>query len=323
MSFLDKIKGKILPTDPGEHDMTNDRLMKKIVDHYKDTIILESMEGCLLFHTGFTIYMNSDDFASREPALPFVVRAAVNKMHADIRERSKAYTGYRPHAQSWQFHFLPFNDGSLVEVKGSKFSTIPSGEILIVSTLAPANENTSDAQPKTRVVATVSGKKTMFVNASDLNLRALNGLDIRGKNLFRVKFDGFNDLQEDPISDYNRKNAPQPTKALARLQVTASQFLTDGVSTNICEMTSEILQVMGRNGSASSSRRQVARLDSVDVMNPHLEIRYTTAGFTITAYGDVVLNEVPLPQDPSLATPLPPNSSILINGSIQIYFKKP
>lgn len=300
--------------------ITHNQLEKCIYNFFCKSLDSETTDEGLLFHTSFYIYLNELDYFAREQAFAYTVRDVIKKIDRKIKKMRKKYPDYRPHSQYWQFQFVSFNGGAIKDALDEYVDKIEIGKPLIISFIHPeliGQSNRGDG----RVVATAHIKDSVSINKWAINRNALQGIDISGKDRFRVPFRDSTPERIMPVSEAYRAGTERIAKAI--LKVSQCRFLVDGMPESSIYMNHDYLQISGRNDVDNRGGMAVVRLDSDEILNPHLTIRFDgeKKRFAISAIGDVVLNERPLPMDANVWTPLPHQSSILLNGEIQISFE--
>ena len=298
--------------------LTRQGLLNAIKCHFDQRLREETTDEGLLFATSFYIYLNEDDYRAREQSLAYTVKEAVNKFNREITERQKKYIDYRPHAQYWQFQFVPFADGSMMEGMEQSVGNISRGEVMILSTIHPQLPNGArGAGSNERIVATVHTKDSMTMSNLAINPSAMSGINILAKDRFQVPFDGFKQLEHDPLND--EKASEGSGRSRATIKIMPIYFLIDGVRHSSIHMMSDMLQISGRGGmSDTRGGIAVARVDSDTVMDRQVLLRYRPElrKLYLVAQGDVMLNERPVA--PGEENEVFPQSRILINGEIQL-----
>ena len=299
--------------------LTRQELLNAIKSHFDDRLKEETTDEGLLFATSFYIYLNEDDYRAREQTFAYTVKEAVNKFNREVTERQRKYSGYRPHAQYWQFQFVPFAAGSMVEGMEESVGDIPRGEVMILSTIHPQlpDGGARGAGSGERVVATVHTKDSMTMSNLAINPSAMAGINILAKDRFQIPFDGFRQLEHDPLND--EKASGSSGQSRATIKIMPTYFLIDGVRHSTIHMMSDMLQISGRGGmSDTRGGIAVARVDSDTVMDRQVLLTYRPElrKLYLVAQGDVMLNECPV--NPGEENEVFPQSRILINGEIQL-----
>ena len=322
-NILGKVKGWLL--GEGENSerrdsrtsigITRQELLNAIHEHFQQRIFEASTDESLLFATSFVIYLNEQDYQEQEQMFGRTVQDAVNKFNRTIKEEMKRYSDYVPHAQFWQFQFAPFITGSLIDGMDDALPTLDRKQTAIISQIYPTLSDGELSGPADgeRIVATVHTKDSMTNIGLAINREAMRGVDMLAKDRFRVSFNDFRKL------DHVARSESAEDTARATIKVSQSYF-TDGTTRrSSIYMTNDHLIISGRGGQGASGGMQVARLDSDEVLYRHVTLRWDSAtkSMWLTAKGEVILNEVPV-EPGSIEQAVPNNSTILINGEIQL-----
>ncbi len=280
----------------------------------------------LLFNTCFHIYVNEETYYRQEQTFSFTAKDVMNKINRHIKKVIRNYPDYTPHSNYWLFQFSPLNaDGKL---DPSLFKQNPEqgpekDEIPIISTLYALEDN-HYRDSSQRVVATVHSKDSFSIRNWNINLNALRDVEITGTSLFRFKFTLDGTTSQISAETRRNRNLNGNPLAVATLRAEGGRFIDNGQTTSSFDMTSDKLYVYGKLGEPDTGGKEIARLDSDEVLSPHVILKRTPQGsFEVQAKGETVLNEVPLPYREDSWTPLPNNSTLLINGKIQLRFLIP
>lgn len=301
--------------------LTRQELINKIYKHFVTQMEDETTDVGLLFHTSFYIYLNENDYTLREQSFAYTVQDVMKKIDKKVHSMRKQYPAYHPHSKYWQFQFVPFKDGDIVSNPiGETVKKIDPKDVVIFSFIHPDSLYQSEKESG-RVVATIHVKDSVAINKWAINREALRGIDVTGKDRFRVPFKDDVSPREMPVSV--AESSKPETNAKAILTVEQCSFIKDGQRSKRYYMVSDYLQISGCYDVENRGGMDVAKLDSDEVLNPHLTIKMDSQNrtFSLSAIGDVMLNEVRVPQDASNWTTLPNNSTLLLNGEIQLTFK--
>lgn len=324
MSFSNALKrmlvGRSSDEEPRQHDgqnepMTRQEFEDQIVDHFRYRLRKETTKGSLVYPTNFYIYLTPTDYEEQKEAFPFTVLDVVNEFNSIIADKRKDYPSFAPISKYWQFQFLRFEEGTMVENLRETVSEMEDGSVLVMSYIFTKESIDVAARENVRVVSTRRNKGTVKTHQLSINTDALRGLMMESETLYKVPAGTFSKVGIDSVSSAG----PKPLATLKIAPYSDSLcFLTGGQKAEICNMLYDVLQVCGKNG-VDATGVQTLRVSSDAVLNPHFRIERTFQGFRITALGYLVLNEVPVEKGESM--PLPSNSAILVNNMIQFTFK--
>ncbi|MBO4646146.1 MAG: hypothetical protein J5642_06485 [Bacteroidales bacterium] len=286
---------------PGDHSvasrMTNQMLLDELVDHFKMQLKEHSFDTRILYPMAFRVYMAPSDYKRLELDLPFVMETALKKIYKIIEEKGKGGKyDTRPPAKEWLFRFSPCYTK---EVDKEEVLVAP-GKI-VSQTLLYSDATSENVFEESNIPSSVR-----CVNSNrkyqNLNLDALNNLDIRNEGTFRFRFD---------------PTGSSPTSQEVPTYATISYSLNGKQRAH--KMQDETIYISGNTDNRSG--RQIIKIDSPEVEVSHVQIRYFEAEqkFRIAAFHPARVNERPLPI--SVGSPewqdLANNSNILLN-SVQL-----
>ena len=353
MGFFKKIKDSLLGTEGtgGSGDqgvITAQELVDQTFEHFKIRLNDSSTDMSLLFPTSFVIYLNPEDYAARKQEFPMRATDIKKKCLKEVRKRisdNPEWQDYIPHSKYWKIQFVEFKSDCVISSDTDTHFEVEKGHVMIVSDLyandfgGPLSEGASSGG---RVVTTVHNVKgTTSLQNLAINTDAFKDVTILGQNSFRLEF-----LRNDLADSSPKSHAPErPTntgtdnvsrpqqrqsnpvssaKATGELQIFESSFMVNGQKTDKFVINSVNLQITGPNATDSPDGAEILKIDDDSIMNPHFNIRYDAPNnrYLISAVGDTKLNDRILERNPDNWSELPNNSSILLNGDIQINFIK-
>lgn len=325
MSFLSKLKQWLLQ-DKSESDsqnITRQEMVNEIYRHFEQRFKEETTTESMLFPTAFYIYMNQEDYDQRLQSFSQTVKDVVNKIKQFVNKKNQKYKNYVPHAKYWLFQFSPMTEDTFLEGMSDDASTLEPKQLYIMSAIYPEDNEMAGVSDQ-RMVGTLHIKNSFKMNNLAINPNAIIGMDIMGKNRFRVPFNDLNTTTVLPTTEAWQKTSKEKTRAVISLQQQQYCFFTDrlGGRAFSVNMISDNLYISGKNALYDSNDgAKVVRINSELVLNPHLQFKAENDGsFSVMAYGTARLNE----QKMKIGewTQLPNNSTILLNDEIQILFKK-
>ena len=245
---------------------------------------------------------------------------------------------------------MEFKPECVINSDGDAHFSVEKGHVMIVSDLYANDlgESIGDsASSGGRIVTTVHNiKGTTSLQNLAINPDAFKDVTIVGQNCFRIEFlradiyDTANNKHSAPVhsstppasktsaetvvnrSTPSKPSNPAPKNLIAELQIWDSYFLVNDQKTDKYVIPSERLQITGPSATTSTDGAELLKIDDDSIMNPHLNIRYDTANhrYLISAVGDTKLNQRILERNPDNWSELPNNSTILLNGDIQLNF---
>ena len=360
MRFFKKVKDSLLGTEGtggsgGQGVITAQELVDQTFEHFKIRLNDSSTDMSLLFPTSFVIYLNPEDYAARKQEFPMRATDIKKKCLKEVRKRisdNPEWQDYIPHSKYWKIQFVEFKPECVINSDSYAQFSVEKGHVMIVSDLYANDlgESIGDsASSGGRVVTTVHNiKGTTSLQNLAINTDAFKDVTILGQNSFRIEFlqaelaDTTAKKQSSPVytptpptsntgvkTGVYKGNATKqpnstPKKLTAELQIWDSYFLVNGQKTDRYVIASERLQITGPSATTSTDGAELLRIDNDNIMNPHFNIRYDAPNnrYLISAVGDTKLNDRILERNPDNWSELPNNSSILLNGDIQINFIK-
>lgn len=284
MGFARKLKdiiGKFKPSDIGPIDsplsdgdgiLTNEMIMKELINQFKITLKQESLGTRMLYHMSYTILMDKDDYNERKDAFDFIVEQAVFKFYEIIRDKRSDYQQYEPKSNIWHFQFYPCYEKIVKDV------TITPGVARVMSRLLPPNDGGgSNISVETNVRVSLRLDNSNVASSVYLNPNVLKNIDSVGEGTFRVRFD--RNLNADNKSI---KLATEEDNAIAYLSYEV------GVEKHTWPMEDNLAHISG-SGETRKGRAFLI-LPNANVKDSHLQIRCDNGKFQIAAFGPARLN---------------------------------
>ncbi len=333
--------------------ITAQELVDQAFEHFKMRLQDSSTDMSLLFPTSMIIYLNPEDYNARKQEFPARANDIKKKCMKEVRSQisgNSEWQDYIPHSKYWKIQFVEFKPECVINSDGDAHFSVEKGHVMIVSDLYANDlgESIGDsASSGGRIVTTVHNiKGTTSLQNLAINPDAFKDVTIVGQNCFRIEFlradiyDTANNKHSAPVhsstppasktsaetvvnrsTPSKQSNTPQK-HVTAELQVWDSYFLVNGQKTDKYVITSERLQITGPSATTSTDGAELLKIDNDSIMNPHLNIRYDAPNkrFLISAVGDTKLNQKILERNPDNWSEMPNNSTILLNGDIQLNF---
>lgn len=318
MSIFSKIKDKILPpinkekvADATLTEVTNEKILKEMVDCLENSIKKESVGKSLSFNAHYLIILHPDTYHSRQSTFPIVVEEVVEAFYEKIEEFKNKYPKLRPIANNWVFQFAP----------GIEFNSesIEWYEVKVIGSITGLND--SPILQNNSVKVTMKPRKsTNFYEKMDVNLSAFSHIDFRNEGKFAIKI-RFG--SEEPNGLSNSIMSFDTNKVYAEIKYHISKNDYEGVF----QMKEKEI-VIARKEPENATFKNYFLIESVYVSNPHARIRYNEAErvFQLANFSkyDTRLNEKLIPQsEPN--SPVWVNLSalknqILLNGDVTLQF---
>lgn len=301
--------------------LTRQQVLDNLMRHFLEMLHDETTTESMLFHTSYIIYLPQESYERISPGFQITVRDCVRRFLREIKKRLKDYPDFKPFSNYWMFQLVAIPEGTVID--GISDEEMDDNLMLVKSTIF-ATDDIAHNEASGRIVTTMHTVNSMKAMPGALNLLALPGLVQLDKDKFRMRFDPENSLGLDSGGSGARFEAEQ-VKVLAELRAEDGRFVTvSGQPYSTYRLQSDELRISGRHAMSASRGVETLMVDSEEVMNPHVSIRRdpSSGRFSISAMGDdVKLNGRLLPRGAAHWTPLPNNSTIIINDDIQINFK--
>lgn len=307
LTSLEKNKGVVAPRQ---------RVLNKLKEQFLTEMANETTTESLLYHTSFTVYIRESEYDRLSPSFAQTVRDAINIFIRELRRAVKNYPDYQNHSKYWEMQLVAIPEDS--EIDGISAEILAENPIIIRSKLFGDNQYDSRIQDDLNCVTTIHTKDSSKELPNAFNLASLKGLTELAKDKYRVEFNLKDNLSDTPKSEADKNS--NKSNPVATLHIVDGDFVLGDRKYRLYNMTSDKLLVSGKNGSASNAIDEI-HINDESVLNPTLEIirDKKTGNFSLTAWGEVKLGGKRISS--GSVVPLPPNSSIMINGDYQIDFK--
>ena len=303
MGFFDRLKDKLLPGSVAVQEVTNNYILKELVECFEYSLQKESVGTSLLFNAHFLVILHPDTYEARLASLPIIVKETVKSFYKRLNELKGKYEEITPVSASWHFKFGP----------GVEFNNEPIDihDIKVIGTLTGVKDVSSQVKTK----ATIKPKKSNVYDKLDINLDALKHIDFKESGAFTVKFN--------PELQLGAEVRP---KSKGSSLATISYYLGDkDIDESYTMQVKEI--VIARKEPENASYSNYLLIDSTYVSNPHARIRFNdaTGQFQIASFSrtETRVNERVIPKsditDPQWFE-LADHSQILLNGIITLSF---
>ena len=351
MNILKKIKDFFVgPSINRQGVIKAQELVDQAFEHFTMRLQDSSTDMSLLFPTSMIIYLNPEDYNARKQEFPARANDIKKKCMKEVRKRisdNPEWQDYIPHSKYWKIQFVEFKPECVINSDGDAQFSVEKGHVMMVSDLYANDlgESIGDsASSGGRIVTTVHNiKGTTSLQNLAINPDAFKDVTILGQNCFRIEFlrsdltDNNNKppKQTPPVNppkppvdetdvddDFNNSNTPPRKHVTPKLVIYENKFIVNGQKIDKYVITSERLQITGPSATTSTDGAELLKIDNDSIMNPHLNIRYDAPNkrFLISAVGDTTLNQKKLERNPNNWSELPNNSTILLNGDIQLNF---
>lgn len=295
--------------------ITNKVLLNELVTHFKQQMEELSVGRRLLYPMSFNILMHPDDYNMTKESLPFVLPEVVSEFYAAIKKEKDKYVdgvNYVPPATYWFFQFSACQFGD----KDGQEGLLERGRIITTANLTTFDiQKAQSGGVRSEANVHLSVKcQNSDVNANNINMKALLGMDILSEGTYKFNFD--KNMNED--TNVINAAATQQEKGWATLR------WSEGSENLTYTMVDTYIDISG--SAETRKNRSICPVNSDAVAVSHVQIRYdqATQTFQLAAFAKTRLNsrEVPLS---TAGTPnwvsLPRyNSKLFLNDAVSIEF---
>ncbi|MCQ2288307.1 MAG: hypothetical protein MJZ74_04350 [Muribaculaceae bacterium] len=347
MGFLDKLANILIPqpepekendngnnvpaTQPAEvkeevrTTLKNQHLLNDISKQFKTDLENESLGNRMLFPMAFDIFMHPTDYDQRKPSFQLILNEIVSALYKIIREYSSQYSDYTPVSKKWYFHFYPYEgnlvDDGMYEGNEDMVMTEAQKEAFTIKRFYPIilaqlytediDMGNTNVTSERNVTVSVVVNNTNIGQGGSINFSALKKVDALDEGVYTLPFDMEPPTQTGPVTD--------PPDSYGKL------VYQDKGNNYTYKITDTYITISGCND--TRNMRQIFKLNSPDVKNDHVLIRFNTdtGRFEIAATAPTRLNGRALDLSASSSikwAPLANNSNIFINESVSVKFQR-
>lgn len=304
-------KNKTVKEKQNVTEITNSVLFDEIVEHFKQRIEKDSIPqtGRMFYPMSFNILMHPDDFSTRKDYLPFIIPEVVKYFYHIIKEKKSKYPNCAPPATDWFFQFVPCRLG---ESDGQDIP-LERGQVITTGNPTTFDIRNDVVHSENNILVSVKCQNSN-VNANNINVESLRGLNMLDDKTFIVRFD--KDMSEDTrvIETFNKNHVT----GLAELR------WSEGREIKIYTMLDTYIDISG--SAEKRTARNICPIKSDAVTVSHVQIKYDPQkqDFQLAAWAKTRLNsrEVPLSTEGMPCwIPLPRfHSKLFLNDSVSIEF---
>ncbi len=306
--------------------MSNQLIMKELVDHFTDRLEDESVGSRMIYPMSFNILMHPDDYNDRKDSLPFSLPEVINEFYKVMLSKKSKYPTILPSmATEWFFQFAACETSCDDFVGGGSdvCLKIEKGHLAVAATLTTKKLSAGDTSGivvEENVKASLRTTNSRVGGNQNINWEALAKLEIKAEGTFAQKFDASrfkNDKDVSPSQYPQTQNAPAGT-------IGELSYVSGGKTIRYA-MTCETTTVTNRSDERTGPN--FFKIDGEKVKSPHIQIKHEpdTGKFKIVAYAKTRVNGklMELSNQGELRSyELPTNSDIFISEEISLTFKK-
>ena len=301
--------------------MTNRKLMSDLVELFERGIEKESVGERMLYPMSFYVLMHKEDYDDRKKALPILIPEIIKAFYKVIQNKRNEYPNCDPVSKKWVFQFSPCQFDSSIETEDKGVFTVKKGNIVSSADLYNDTIDTfQDMLVERNIKVSIKCNNSNVIKTANLNLKAIAGVDILCEGFFTYNFDQkiIKPLENASVpTSFSEPEIIEGDKPLATISYDYNQ------QKYIYTMRISPLYISGRKDNRTTSN--ILRIEGANIENGHVQIKYENGDFFLCAFGDTRLNEknVVVSEPGNIRwQPLANNSDILMNGDIQIRFKK-
>lgn len=305
------------------NELDGNRLLSDLVDLFNDSIKRMSIGKRMVYPTSFHIIMHKDDYNEFRTLLPVWTPEIIRTFYSTIKGQKDSYSDCRPISKKWVFRFSPCHLDSSINTNDNSLITVSKGNIVKTATLY--NEDIDSVESITverNVKVSIKCNNSKVIKTANLNFSALDGIEILDDGLFTYKFDErflFSDMIDCKLQKIDQTQEPEIVEENKPL-ATISWILNNHTYTYTMKLSP--IYISGKTDTRTTSN--ILKIDTSELKNGHVQIKCENERFFLCAFGETKLNEktVTLSEPGNIQwVPLANNSSILMNGEIQVNFK--
>lgn len=334
MKFFDSIRNILIPKpvdaaiSPAlntEPSLNLIMIIDEIVYAFEESVRAMSTPRTIIFHTAYVAYVPEGFYNELQLTFGILTQEIVEEFNIKLKEllAKGKNKKIRPLSNYWSFDLIPVVKGGIIDEEGNPITSDELDEKFVAvrsSLVADDLFKFTAAEAGDTIKTNKTKPASTFQKMQCLSLDAIAGLKPNGKGYTYPINLNAGQLTDSPdivasdkkslavleCADFNTRFTDKTAQKYERIDIRLNNFYVGGPSAEYIY-----------------AGCPVVHLTSESVMNPHLEIKRESNGhFYIRPIGPVELNELgPVPQNQW--TPLPDkNTSIKINGDIELIFNK-
>lgn len=344
-SFLKKVQNWFLAEpenddalmrNADEKNISNQVIFDELIEHFSEILKKESFAGKMLFPMSFNILLTPDDLEDRKQAIPYLIPIILKGFYNIINntKETSAYKDYEPTAPEWyiQFSSCGISKVSYAAAKHQIESDTPAtlkaenapqkemllirkGHIATAASLRTFNLRDAKGTSDSSVRLSLKLDKSEVITESNINIKALRGVDVISDTIFRSKFDV--SLPQD-VKKIENSITTETTDCIARLKY------FEGDDPKVFYMSEKQLFISGKYEIRSG--RTYLKIEDAEIQDNHVAIKYISSEnkFKITAFGPTNLDgvEMDISKGGNITyVDLPDKTSIFMNNSVKVFFE--
>lgn len=303
--------------------LTNSGLMKELEELFTNGLKNESLGERMLYPMSFHVLMHPNDYNKKKQAFPFILPEIIKAFYKIIDEYKEEYPNYEPVSKKWVFQFTPCYQSNSFDTGDGDIIMIEEGTVKPTAILYNQDiDRTGKVSVDQNIMVSVKSDNSNVIKTTNINIKALAGVDILDEGLYTCKFDMKLPTKTDVIKEAidtsdNQLNPISTKKELAKLSYTYNGQTITYI------MDDSPLYISGKNDMRTFL--PIFRMEYSDLENGHVSIKHENGEFFLCAFGKTRLNgrNIELSEGANMRwVPLANNSNILMNDVIQANFKR-
>lgn len=303
--------------------LTSSGLMKELKELFIDGLNNESLGERMLYPMSFHVLMHTNDYNKKKQAFPFILPEIIKAFYKIIDEYKKVYPNYEPVSKKWVFQFTPCYQSNSFDTGDGDIIRIEEGTVKPTAILYNQDiDRTGKVSVDQNIMVSVKSDNSNVIKTTNINLRALVGINILDEGLYTCKFDmnlpsSTEVIKESIDATDNKLNSTSTKKELATLSYTYNGQNYTYI------MKDSPIYISGKHDTRTAL--PIFRMEYSDLENGHVSIKHENGEFFLCAFGKTRLNgrNIELSEGDNIKwVSLADNSSILMNDVRQANFKK-
>jgi len=311
--------------DSNENDIgiiEGNHLLNDMLALFKDSIKRMSIGEKLVYPMSFYIIIHKDDYEEIKQLLPIWTPEIIRNFYEILKQKQEqeGYTNCKPISKKWVFRYSPCRITS-INITDDDIFTVSKGNIVKTAELYnDVIDRTDDISVERNIKVSIKCNNSDIIKTANLNLSALDGIEILEEGFFTYKYD---DKYMAKPSDKPTEGPPQEPEITEDNKPLATISYEDNHHKYTYTMKMSPIYISSIKDTRTTSN--ILKINNPNLKNGHVQIKYEQGRFFLCAFGETRLNERPVKlSEPGniIWVDLYNNSDILMNGDIQVKFKK-
>jgi hypothetical protein len=297
--------------------------MKELKELFIDGLKNESLGERMLYPMSFHVLMHPNDYNKKKQAFPFILPEIIKAFYKIIDEYKNVYPNYEPVSNKWVFQFTPCYQSDSFDAGDGDIIKIEEGTVKPTAILYNQDiDRTGAVSVDQNIIVSVKIDNSNVIKTTNINIKALAGVDILDEGLYTCKFDIKLPTKTDVIKESIETSDNQLSPISVKKELATLSYTYNG-QTFTYIMNDSPIYISGKHDMRTFL--PIFRMEYLDLENGHVSIKYENGEFFLCAFGKTRLNgrNIELSEGDKIKwAPLANNSSILMNDVIQANFKR-